>query len=223
MDFDWEDEDTTPAPESRMSAWSAAAWVIAPLLLCLAMAAMLFFVLRPVESARQPIPVAGGPRLMPPTPPPDRFPEAPTEQNVPPGTPTLAPGLWYRAEMDRRLSDCYESFHEFYLIEQMAFHEPAMMRNEEWRSAAAEKVETFRARCELLGSMPSPPHGFTEIDSWLKLAAAEVGPAADNFTDLVEFDDLSALYRTIDHLSNFIEFTRNAESVLEQLGERKEL
>jgi hypothetical protein len=220
---DGQTQKPAPFPPGKLSRWSAAAWLLMPLLACVVCLALTVFALTPEPSALVPIPVTGRPRAIPPTPPAELFPAPAAEQEVPPGVPTLAPGLWYQAEMQRRLQNCYSSFQEFYLLEQIAYHEPGMIHNEEWRGGVEIAVQTFRSDCELLGSLPHPPHSFREIDSWLKLAAAEVGPAADSFSHMVEQEDPTAIYRTIAHLTNFIEYTRNAESALELLSERKEL
>jgi hypothetical protein len=215
--------ESPPTPPGRMSRRLAVVWMVLPLLVCAGCMAMTLLALLPGEQPLIPIPITGGEPRMPPTPLPDLFPPPMAEQDVPPGVPTLSPGLWYRAEMERRLEKCYASFNDVYMLEQIAFYQPMMLHNEDYRGEVVETVQIFRQACEQLGSLPQAPHSLREVDIWLKLAAAEVGPAADSFSALVENDEPGALQRTVNHLFNFVEYARNAESALERLNERKEI
>ena len=145
-----------------------------------------------------------------------------------PGDPIPVPGQVYRAEVDRVLSACYVSFHEFYLFEEMILSEPGMLESEQWRTEAHSAIDSFREDCEGLGNLPDAPNLYEEVDHWLKLAAAEVTPAAENLTRVLgspgaEIRQEDDFRRAVEHMMNFVEYTHAAEEALSSMDDRREV
>lgn len=170
--------------------------------------------LLPVTGGRAPvhdIPVA--PTL---TPGPTRQPEpAPV---VPPNT-----IFSYKEEALSRLADCSSAFHDFFLIEQLALHQPEMIQEENWRSQASTAMQFFEHDCAPLGEMQDVPTAYGEVDRWLKLAAGEVDSASGVFHDMLDAQDMRQIGVITDHMLRFIEFTHNAESIIDRLERRKQI
>ncbi len=146
----------------------------------------------------------------------------PPRENLIPAHPPAA-GADYRQEMEDRLSTCMVSFHEFFLLQELATRRNDIFSTETWRKDGSQAMDAFLRDCEQLGELPSAPPIYTEVDRWLKLAADEVSPAADSFRDALGQDGPDGLTDSMSHLIHFIEFTRNAQSALYNLKNRREL
>ena len=166
----------------------------------------------PVTGSRDPLipptPTAGAPSAQPPAPP-------------------APPGFSYRDEALLRLDACNASFHDFFVVEQIAIHQPEVAAGSAWRAEAERAVQSFRDNCEPLGSLPAAPAAYTQVDTWLKLAAGEVAPAVEGFSVMLDADDprrqdRERMSRTVDHLIKFLEYTTNAEDLIDRLQLRKQ-
>jgi hypothetical protein len=114
------------------------------------------------------------------------------------------------------------AFHDFFLIEQVAIHEPELIRNNAWRDQAAGAMFVFQRDCSPLGSLPPAPSAYDEADRWLKLAAGEVDSASSRFDTMLVENDSEQITEIAGHMLRFIEFTHNAERIIDFLEERKE-
>jgi hypothetical protein len=123
----------------------------------------------------------------------------------------------------RRLSDCTIAFQDFFMIEQAAIHEPQLIRNQAWRDQATGAMLLFEQGCSALGSLPPAPSAYGEADTWLKLAAGEVVSASSRFDVMLVENDTELVMEVAGHMLRFMEFTHNAERIIEHLEERKEL
>lgn len=174
-----------------------------------------------MPSVQRNIPVTGRDPLIPPTPTP-ADPDADPEKTQPPVEPA-PPGFSYHDKALMQLEACNSSFHDFFVVEQIAIHQPEIASRPEWRADAEQVVQSFQADCEPLGSLPAAPSAYSEVDTWLKLAAGEVGPAVDGFTVMLKDDDKSHMVSVVDHLLNFLEYTQNAEKLIDRLKSRKQI
>lgn len=120
----------------------------------------------------------------------------------------------YRSEAEFRLAICYDAFHEFYLLEEMAIENPELIYESQWRTDMDGAMNLFRQDCEPLGSLPDAPPRYIEADHWFKMAAAEVGPAADQFSTALDTQEGDAMQMALRHIVNFIEYTQMAEKAL---------
>lgn len=124
------------------------------------------------------------------------------------------PAYNYRSEAENRLAICYDSFHEFYLLEEMAIENPELIYEAQWRIDINGAMDLFRKDCEPLGSLPDAPPRYIEADHWFKRAAAEVGPAADKFSTALDTHEGETMQMALRHIVNFIEYTHMAEKAL---------
>ncbi len=98
-----------------------------------------------------------------------------------------------------------------------------MFNNSGWRSDATDAMHAFRDDCQALGSLPAAPASLGEIEHWLKLAAAEVGPASDSFTAALQNNKEDQFRASVSHMVKFVDDIHNAEGALDGLKERKEI
>lgn len=186
-----------------------------PLLAC---AACLVFTTVQPALFNPSIPVTGRDPLAPPTPSPGESPFPAPDHPAP-----AVPGLPYREEALLRLNMCTDSFHAFFMIEQTAIHQPDLANASGWQEDAARTVEGFREDCQPLGAISTVPTAYEDVDRWLKLAAAEVAPAADSFSAMLDSASASHQDDALDHLLRFMEYTRKAQDLMERLDRRKQI
>ena len=207
-------------PPRRRTGW---VWLLAlaPLMMCLGCAALVAVAGSQLYSRWSPglVPVTGDPQPLVETP---FAPDPPLE---PTGEP--APGSEYRAEVDRVLEICYGSFHEFFLFEELVVSQPGMLEDEDLRKQAGRAADSFQEACGQLGDLPRAPSHYQEADHWLRMAAAEVAPAAENFVLLLSSQPGEGareehLRKAVGHVMNFIEYTSNAETVFSSMDDRRE-
>lgn len=193
----------------------------APIAACIACLAAAYFSL-PRERAPG-LPVTGdglpppAPTLTPGTPP--AAPQ-PTQRPDEPDSPRPTS---YKFEAIRRLEDCTLSFHSFFMIEQVAIHNPGLIDNEAWREEATGAMLAFEEDCALLRALPPAPAAYDEADRWLKLAAGEADSTSTRFRAMLSDNDHSQVFEIADHMLRFIEYTSNAERIFQLLEERKEI
>lgn len=190
----------------RMLAWLPMAFFAA----CLVLAMLA----QPLARAVPNVPVTGG-----------SLPPAPTL--TPGGEPVLrlseGVGLSYKEIAAARIHECTMAFHEFFILERMATNHPDMVSSDSWRSDAQIAMDDFESGCAPLGTLPDAPHAYAEADRWLKLAAGEVNSASTRFALLIEDSDAAHIEVIGEHVMKFLEFTHNAELIIDRLEERKEL
>ena len=216
----YDDPDTVPIRTRthfirRFLAWLPLAFFAACMVTAL--------IAQPLTRAVAPMPVTGS-RALPP---------APTltpgtnraERFVPPQPDEAQPGLSlpYKEIITTSISDCTIAFHEFFILERMAVNRPEMIISETWREEAQAALHVFQQGCAQLGTLPDAPSAYVEADRWLKLAAGEIDTVSLRFDALMDDNDADQITLISTHMMKFLEYTRNAEIIIERLEERKEI
>lgn len=129
----------------------------------------------------------------------------------------------YRSAVKDYLSNCEAAFHDFMLMEEMVVHQPDLLGNTTWRADISTAIQSFRSDCSSLSGLPTAPPAYGEVDHWLELAAGEVTPAADSFSSLLDSQNRPDMHAAVDHLLRFAEYAHNAEAVLNNMSERREI
>lgn len=177
---------------------------------CLGLAVYLLWPL--VGNARQAdIPVTGGD--------PGRAParETPAPAQNPADGPT------YLSAVKQRLDACSSSFHDYFLLEQLAVNRPEVLHDSSWRSDISDAMDAFRQDCQPLGTLPAAPRAYADVDHWLKLAAGEIGPTTDGLATAINKDQDAPLHSSVEHMLKFVDYLHNAENALNGLNDRKEI
>lgn len=194
--------------------------ILIPLFLCLITSALGAVVAAPLRGQMQSgviprVPVTGADPQLAVTP---ESTAAPSDQ-----VPSPLLGQTYREAAVDHLTTCMSSFHDFFIMEELAAHQPDVLQNDTWQTDVTQTMNSFREDCEKLGSLPDAPASFTELDRYLKLAASEVGPATDSFTSAMKSQQASDLRGSIRHMMRFVEYTQNAEAILSGMEQRREI
>lgn len=193
-------------------------------LVCLGVGLAALHVLAPPPLVSAPIelPVTGGDPAADPTPAPDDPTPSPTPGQgfASPATPLAQT---YHDAAAERLSICMASFHDFFLMEELAAQQPDILKNNSWNEDVTRVMTAFRTDCEPLGSLPDAPTGYAEMDRWLKLAAGEVTQAADSFAAALQNQRSADLSGVTTHLMRFVHYAQNAEDILSSMEERREI
>jgi hypothetical protein len=184
-------------------------WLLAlPLLAWLACLGLVVNIVTPLVWNRQTlqIPVTGGDPTL----------AAPQEKKT-------VTGAVYMGLARQRLASCTGSFHDYFILEQLVIDQPAVFTDDAWRTDVTDAMEAFRDDCQRLGSLPSAPTAFAEVDHWLKLAAGEVGPSTDSLTRAIDKEQAEQFRVSIQHLLKFVDYIHQAEGAMDGLQQRKEI
>ncbi len=121
------------------------------------------------------------------------------------------------------LETCTSSFHDYFVLEQLAVNQPDVFTDDTWRSDVTDAMQAFREDCQKLGTLPTAPSAYAEIDHWLKLAAGEVGPSTDSLANAINHDQVDQFQASVEHLLKFVDYIHNAEGAMEGINQRKEI
>lgn len=133
------------------------------------------------------------------------------------------PGKIYRLEAEHRLELCSSSFSSVFDLERMATRRPDMLESPRWIKQTQQAMQDFQQDCGELGSMPTAPSAYAEVDHWLKMAASEVEPVSERLGKVLDKHDPLDLLGAMDHMTRFITYTHNARSALDGMQDRKEI
>ncbi len=131
-------------------------------------------------------------------------------------------GFEYMNQANKRLDACTSSFHDYFVLEQLVVDQPDMFTDSTWRSDVTNAMTSFRADCQQLGTLPSAPTDYAEIDRWLKQAAGEVGQSTDNLASAIDKERPDQFQVSVEHLLKFVEYIHKAEGAINGIKNRKE-
>ncbi len=225
------DKPVVSASPARRRGWGLWLFVI-PLAAWLACVGLAVVILIPMvlNPPRMDIPVTGGdsgqghgkaPVLATQTPK-GVAPASPGPTAAPQTAPSVSASIYLNTARTR-LDTCAASFHDYFILEQVVVDQPDVFTDPSWRSDATDAMHAFHDDCQALGSLPAAPASLGEIDHWLKLAAAEVGPASDSFTTALEKNQTDQFRASVSHLLKFVDYIHNAEGALDGIKQRKEI
>jgi hypothetical protein len=175
----------------------------------------------PVTGVEQPSLPNAGPNAQPQ----DKKPQSQPPQAEKPQAqpPTARPGTSYRTLATDALDTCSSAFHDFFVLEELVAHRPGVINDSQFRDDSTQAMQAFREDCAKLAALPEAPAAFREIGALLKHAAGEVAPAADSFTQMLDQSDANLLSDSVEHMLKFVDYTHQAESLLSQMEEMKNI
>lgn len=184
--------------------------ILYPLVACVMCTVLTLALARPPSAGTDPavIPNTGGADPVTPT----------------PGSPrALSPGYTYPEAAHTQLATCLSAFHHFVILEETGAHQSGATDSQVWRDQMSRAAQSYRAACQPLGNLPAAPPAYSELEHWLKLAAAEVGPMTDDFQTALDQNHMDAYQAALDHLDKFVEYAKNAEDILSALDQQRNL